>query len=280
MHLISQNYGKQRVRVMKVLRDGARHEVKELTVGVRLEGDFAASYTAGDNALVVATDTMKNTVQVLAHEHLGPQTEAFALLLARHFLDRYSQVGRVTVETEERRWSRLAVGSKPHEHSFRAEGYRPVAQVVAARGGAAEIVSGVEGLLIMKTTGSGFSGFPRDSFTTLPETNDRVFATELQGYWTWATAPADFNGANVAALDAMLAVFANEFSPSVQTTLYQMAGAALQACPGLARVRLALPNKHYLPANLKPFGLENPHVSFTPTDEPHGQIEAVVARTP
>jgi urate oxidase len=135
-------------------------------------------------------------------------------------------------------------------------------------------------MLIMKTTGSGFSGFPRDSYNTLPETNDRVLGTELQGYWTWAPSPADFNAANAAALDAMLAIFANKFSPSVQTTLYQMAGATLQACPCLARVRLALPNKHYLPANLMPFGQENPTVSFTPTDEPHGQVEAVVARTP
>jgi urate oxidase len=135
MHLISQNHGKQRVRVMKVLRDGARPEVKELTVGVRLEGDFGASYTSGYNALVVATDTMKNTVQVLAHRHLGLQTEPFALQLARHFLHGYPQVTRVAIETEKRRWSRLSVGGQPHEHSFRAEGYRPVAQVVAGRGG-------------------------------------------------------------------------------------------------------------------------------------------------
>src|SRR5471032_3366918 len=101
MKLVSQNYGKQHVRVLKVLRATPRHELKELDVGVRLEGDFAAAYTAGDNRKVVPTDTMKNIVQALAHQHLGAQTEPFALLLAEHFLQTYAQIARVTVETGE-----------------------------------------------------------------------------------------------------------------------------------------------------------------------------------
>lgn len=280
MNLISNNYGKQRVRIMKVLRTGARHEVKELEVGVRLEGDFASSYTSGDNSLVVATDTMKNTVQVLAHRHLGPQTEPFALLLANHFLHEYAQVGRVTIETSETGWPRLTVGDQPHNHTFLKDGMKPLAKVTAARGKTPEIVSGLEDLVILKSTGSGFSGFPRDSYTTLPETDDRILATALRAHWTWAVPPADFNAANRTALAAMLRVFATEFSPSVQTTLCSMAGAALAAVPGIAKVALEMPNKHYLRANLAPFGLENPNVTFVPTDEPHGQIEAVVARQP
>jgi urate oxidase len=281
MQLISQNYGKQRVRVLKVLRQGARHEVKELTVGVRLEGDFAAAYTAGDNRNVVATDTMKNTVQALAHRHLTAQTEPFALLLARHFLDSFAHVTRVTVDTRERRWTRLEVGGRPHDHAFTGDGAHPVTRLVAARGAAPELESGLEDLLIMKSTASGFSGFPRDAFTTLPETDDRILATDLQARWRWATVPAagfDFNAANGTALDALLTAFASAFSPSVQTTLYQMAEAAFAAVPAIDRIRLSLPNKHYLLLNLKPFGDDNPNVTFLPTDEPHGQIEAVIDR--
>ncbi len=281
MKLVSQNYGKQRVRVLKVTRTAPRHEVKELEVGVRLEGDFESSYTAGDNSKVVATDTMKNTVQALAHQHLGAQTEPFALLVARHFLDSHPQVGRVTIDTSERRWSRMAPGGKPHDHAFLGEEGRPSVQVVAVRGAAAQVESGISDLLIMKSTGSGFEGYPRDAYTTLPETKDRILATALRTTWRWSGAAAagfDWNAANAAILAAMLRVFAANYSPSVQTTLYEMAGAAFAACPQINRASLFLPNKHYLPLNLKPFGLENPNVSFLPTDEPHGQIEAVVDR--
>lgn len=281
MQLVSQNYGKQRVRLLKVTRAGSQHAVKELEVGVRLEGDFADAYTAGDNRKVVATDTVKNTIQALAHQHLGPQTEAFALLLARHFLDAHPQVTRVTVDTAERRWSRMSPEGRPHDHAFVGAEGRPTVRIVAASGAGPEVTSGIADLLIMKSTGSGFAGYPRDAYTTLPETEDRILATALRAGWRWGAAPAagfDCNAANAAILAAMLRVFADHFSPSVQTTLYEMAGAAFAACPEITQVSLALPNKHYLPLGLQPFGLENPNVSFLPTDEPHGQIEAVVDR--
>ncbi len=281
MKLVAQNYGKQRVRVMKVLRSAPRHEVKEVEFGVRLEGDFESSYTSGDNTKVVPTDTMKNTVHALAHEHLARQTEPFALRLAQHFLKSYAQISRVTIETNEQRWARLAVDGQPHNHSFLAEGGTPVTKVVAARTGAVELASGIENLLVLKSTGSGFKDYPKCAYTTLPETTDRILATSMRATWRWSAPPAadyDFNATNAAILDAMLAVFANNHSPSVQTTLYEMAGAALALCPLISSVTLAMPNKHYLPANLKPFGLDGTGVSFVPTEEPHGQIEATITR--
>lgn len=279
MNLVAHSYGKQRVRVLKVLRESPRHEVKELEIGVRLEGDFASSYLEGDNSQVVATDTMKNTVQGLAHQHLETQTEPFALLLARHFLDRYPQVERVTVETGERRWGRLTVDGVPHDHAFLADAGRPVVKIVAARGKAAEIESGIEDLAVLKSTGSAFTGFPRDEWTTLPETDDRIFSTAIQARWRWAESPADFNTANAAVLTALLRIFALRWSPSVQTTLYEMAEAALEAVPEIAQIQLALPNRHYLPANLQPLGIDATGVSFVPTDEPYGLIEAAVSRS-
>jgi urate oxidase len=279
MSLVSQSYGKQRVRLLKVLRSAPRHEVKELEVGVRLEGDFASSYTAADNSQVVPTDTMKNTVHALAHLHLGRETEPFALRLAQHFLERYPQVARVTIDTGERRWQRLAVDGEPHDHAFRGGEGRPLARVVAERGRAPEVESGIEDLLVMKSTGSGFAGFPRDEYTTLPETGDRVLSTLIQARWRYGELPESFAAANDAALEAMLRVFALHFSASVQATLYEMAGAALSAVPQIRDITLALPNKHYLPVDLRPFGLDGTGVSFLPTDEPHGQIEATVARS-
>ena len=278
--LIAHRYGKSRVRVLKVLRAGSTHTLKELDVAVGLSGDFETSYTLpeGDNSKVVATDTMKNTVNVLAHQHLGAETERFAALLARHFVAKYPQVQSATVEATERVWDRLNIAGQPHPHGFSGtQQARPFVRATATASGL-ELASGIADLLILKSTASGFEGYPRCEFTTLPETKDRIFATSLTATWTWSAEPADYQQANAAILAALLTPFAENFSPSVQTTLFQMGEAALAACPEIARIHLAAPNKHCLLINLTPFGLENHNEVFVPTDEPHGQIEATVAR--
>ncbi len=276
--LIDHRYGKSRVRVLKVLRDGATHTLKELDVSVRLSGDFESSYTSGDNSRVILTDTMKNTVHALARDALGEETERFAVTLARHFLERYPQVHRVSIKTWERVWDRLNIDGKPHPHSFtQAQGARPTVQVVAAANDTT-VESGIEDLLILKSTASSFKDYPKDEFTTLPETDDRIFATSLAATWTWRDTPADYRAANDTILAALVRPFALNHSPSVQTTLFQMGESALAACAQIKLVRLAMPNKHYIPIDLSRFGRENRNDVFLPTDEPHGQIEATLTR--
>jgi urate oxidase len=280
MKLTDHRYGKSRVRVLKILRDGATHSIKELEVAVALSGDFDSSYTApsGDNSKVVATDTMKNTVNVLAKRHLGAETERFSVTLARHLIAKYPQVGRAEITTRERIWERLTILGAAHPHSFiNAENARPFTRV-AATAQSEEIESGIEDLLILKSTESGFEGYPRCEFTTLPETRDRIFATSLAATWKWSAEPVDYLAANSRIVTALLQPFALNYSPSVQTTLFQMGEAALEACPEISRIHLAAPNKHCLLIDLKPFGEGNENEVFLPTDEPHGQIEATVAR--
>ncbi len=278
MKLQSQRYGKDQVRVLKVLREGATHTVKELEVSVSLEGDFAESYTGSDNAKVVPTDTMKNTVNVLAHRHLGIETEPFVKLLAEHFVHRYPQVQRVTIRASERMWPRLSVDGQPHSHAFaQSQVARPFACAVA-ESGEVVIESGIENLLILKSSGSGFEDYPRCEFTTLPETNDRILATSLSGQWKWSGVPASYENANFALLAAMMKPFAENFSPSVQATLFEMATSALEACTEISRITLSMPNKHCNLIDLKPFGIENRNELFVPIDEPHGSIEATVER--
>jgi urate oxidase len=278
--LVDHRYGKSRVRVMKVLRDGATHTIKELDVAVALSGDFETSYTLpeGDNSKVVATDTMKNTVNVLAYEHLGPESERFAMVLGRHFLSRYEQVQQVRVEMTERVWNRMRIGESLHPHSFvQAENAQPFTRLTISAD-KTQLESGVRDLLILKSADSGFEGYPRCEFTTLPETKDRIFATALEAAWRWSGEPADYAAANAAIVAAMLKPFAEHYSPSVQTTLFEMGTAALAACAEIGEITLAMPNKHCLLINLQPFGRENRNELFVPTDEPHGQIEATVAR--
>lgn len=280
MPLASQCYGKERVRVLRVVRgaDGV-HQVHEVDVGVSLEGDFADTYLTGDNAKVVATDTVKNTVQVLAQRHLDAVPEGFALALGDHFLSRYAQIERVRVEIVVRPWDRYAPGGEAHPHAFigRTSG-TPFTRVKMNRADPAGVESGLREVLVLKSTASSFKGYPRDEFTTLPETDDRILATKMAATWTFAGRDADFAAANVAIPAALLRTFAAEFSPSLQRTLLQMGEAALAAAPSVTDIHLAMPNKHYLPVNFQPFGRENPGEIFLPTDEPHGQIEARIVR--
>ncbi len=277
--LIDHQYGKSRVRVLKIFRAGERHTVKELEVSVRLHGDFESSYTEGDNSQVILTDTMKNTVNVFAQDALGPETERFGVDLARHFLERYPQVRRASIKIWERGWDRLAIAGVPHAHSFsQAQQARATVRVVAAEGAGVTVCSGLEDLLILKSTGSSFQNYPKDEFTTLPETADRIFATSLAATWTWSGEPPDYQAANAAIIEAMLAPFALRHSPSVQATLFEMGEAALRQCAEIGQIHLAMPNKHYLPIDLTRLGRENRQEIFLPTDEPAGQIEATLTR--
>jgi urate oxidase len=278
MKLIQHNYGKAKVRVLKVFRAGKIYSIKELDVQVMLQGDFDASYTKAENRLVVATDSVKNTVNVLAKQKLGAATEPFGVLLGEHFLKTYKHVSRVEVSLTEHCWNRIFVGGKPHAHSFlEKSAAKPFVKIIATRKETI-VESGIEELFILKSTASGFENFLRDEFTTLPETSDRICATKLKATWTFAKKPKNYSVTNGKILDAMLVTFAKNFSPSVQVTLFQMGEAALKAAKEISKIHIAMPNKHCLLINLKPFGLENKNELFVPTDEPHGQIEGTMAR--
>src|SRR5947209_12329603 len=214
MKLIANRYGKARVRVMKILRDGPRHTIKDIDVTALLTGDFAASYTATDNSKVVATDTIKNTINVLAKQHLGEEIEPFAQTLAQHFLQRYEQVESAEIEITTKDWQLM----NAHPHSFRAgSNARGWTGVVCTRS-SQQLQSGIRDLVILKSTCSGWEGYPRDEFTTLAETNDRILATSFDATWTWSSEPPNYNATNETILNAMVTVFANEYSTSAQAS--------------------------------------------------------------
>src|SRR2546421_268988 len=276
--LTGHRYGKARGRVLKILRDGPAHTLKDLEVAARLKGDFESSYTSGDNTKVVPTDTIKNTINVFARQHLGEEIERFALILGEHFLTRYEQAGEAEIEISERNWERLTIDGQTHPHSFKAGSKSRMVTRVTCDRTKKSVRSGVRDLVILKSTGSGFENYPKDEFTTLPETADRILATSFSATWAFAKSPSNYREKNEKIISAMLKIFANNYSPSAQTTLFQMGEAALAVCPEISELDLAMPNKHCLLINLAPFGLENKNEVFVPTDEPHGDIRASVMR--
>ena len=272
-------YGKSRVRLSRITRLNDRHEFNEWTVQVMLYGDFETSYTHADNSKVLPTDTMKNTVYYVARGSKAATIEAFACELGDYFLSNQPQVAKVSIEVQEKAWQRMIVDGAPEATTFKMGGPEvQTAYTERERGGAWVVTSGVDGLTILKTTKSAFTGYIKDKLTTLKPATDRIFGTRATVTWEYAAAAPDYAQVRARILAALLKEFAGHDSMSVQHTLYDMGKAALAAAPEIARIRLSMPNLHHLLAELSPFGLDNPNHIFVPIDEPHGTIEATVER--
>jgi len=277
--IVHDNYGKARVRLMKVARKGERHELQNITVKIAFEGDFTEVHTVGDNSLVLPTDTMKNTVYTLSQQTQEiEEIEVFALRLADYFLMNNNQVTRVVVEIAEHDWTRIAVGGEPHQHSFTKGGDEKRTTKVSATRDGATIESGIEDLIVLKTTKSGFVGFIKDCYTTLPEVTDRIFCTSVKADWRYSNTNAATGDIWRNVRQTIIETFAEHNSLSVQHTLYAMGEAVLEEYSDIAEIAFSLPNIHCLPIDFTRFGLENDNRIFVPTDEPHGLIEARLSR--
>ncbi len=273
------SYGKSRVRLIKVARHNPRHEIQNLTIDIALEGDFDAIHTKGDNSLCLPTDTMKNSVYALAGEIDGiEQPEAFGKRLADHFLRNNPQVSMIRLRITETIWKRMTFDEAEHSHSFiRGSDEKRLVLIIATRG-QMTIEAGVEGLVVLKTSGSGFAGFIKDPFTTLPEATDRILSTSVKATWRYSDAATDLYDQFRSIRETILQVFADHDSKSVQHTLYAMGEAVLERFSHVEEISFSLPNIHCLPVDITKFGLENRNCIFVPTDEPHGLIEATITR--
>ncbi|GAA4422639.1 factor-independent urate hydroxylase [Actinokineospora soli] len=269
MELGDNQYGKAEVRLVRVDRDTDEHRLTDLTVTTTLAGDLAATHLTGDNAGVLPTDSQKNTVYAFARDGIG-EIEDFALRLARHFVGTAPSITRARVRVDQHAWERVG------GHSFaRGAGTRTATAAVSDQG--EWVVSGVEDLVLLNTTGSEFHGFHRDEYTTLAETSDRILATAVSARWRHS-APTDWSLSYTAAHAALLGAFASTHSLSLQQTLYAMGEKVIESGSTIDEVRLSLPNKHHFLVDLAPFGLDNPGEVFYAADRPYGLIEGSVRR--
>lgn len=281
-HVLGPNqYGKAEVRLVHVDRSTPRHVIRDLTVTTQLRGDFEACHRVGDNAAVIPTDTQKNTVYAFAREHGVGEPEAFALLLGRHFVA-HDQVDGARVAVDAHPWRRIGLDGADHGHAFERAGSERRTTTAVFDGDDVTLVSGLSDLVVLKSTGSEFHGYPRDRYTTLAETTDRILATSVTARWRYSpaalSATYDHGEAFTTVRTAMVEAFASLHSLALQQTLYAMGEAALDACPDVVEVRLSMPNKHHFLVDLSPFGLDNPNEVFHAADRPHGLIEGSVLR--
>jgi urate oxidase len=263
-------YGKAEVRMVALEDD--RRAVRDLTVSIALSGELEAVHTTGDNAHVVPTDTQKNTVFAFAKEAPVGEIEDFALRLARHFASGFAAIDRARVHVESAAWTPIA------PRNFRRSGGEVRTATVVVDAGGEHVVSGLQDLVVMKTSGSEFTGYVKDRYTTLAETRDRILATAVAARWRHARPEGAWGESFAATRAELLERFAGHHSLSLQQTLYEMGAGVLRARPEIAEIRLSLPNRHHFVVDLAPFGLDNDNEVFRAEDRPYGLIEAVLSR--
>ena len=277
IELGANRYGKAAIHLVRVARDPAGHRVRDVTVAIALEGDFAGAHTDGDNSQVIATDTMKNTAYAFAKDHLGGSIETYGRALAEHFAG-FVQVDRATVNVREHAWLPIDVAGSPAGDAFVRGGEGTRVATVSADPGGIVVEAGIEDLVVMKTRRSAFSGFVRDRYTTLRETDDRLLATRITAIWRYGSPDLDSDLTFSAVRATLLETFADHDSASVQASIWVIAREILKRHEEVEEIRMVMPNLHQLPVDLRAFGLTNDGEVFMATTEPHGLIEATVRR--
>ena len=280
VQLVHNNYGKSRVRLMKVSRRGDWHELQNINVKIAFEGDFDDIHCDGDNSMCLPTDTMKNTVYALAAQTEEiEEIESFALRLARYFLAENEQVSRVSIDIIEHKYTRIPTGGEPHQHSFTKSGGEKRTTSIRMTRDDTSIESGLEDLTVIKTTRSGFAGFKKDKLTTLPEVADRIFCTSVKANWRYANPEDATEELWTGVRQTILDTFAEHDSLSVQHTLHAMGQAVLNNHPAVTEIAFSLPNIHCIPVDVSRLGEANNDAIFLPTEEPHGLIEGRLRRS-
>jgi len=279
VQLGANRYGKAEVRVVRVARGAAADGgdvIRDWNVSTSLSGDLADSHLTGDNAKVLPTDSQKNKVYALAKELGAVEPEEFALALGRFFVSSQEPITRARISVEEYGWT--PIGATGYSFARTGDLVRTTTVIVDSAAGPS-VVSGLRDLVVLNTTGSEFWGYPKDPYTTLPETKDRILATSVTASWRFrgnAIESADWAVAFAAARTTILETFAGTYTYSLQQMLYAIGSTLLDVVAGICEVRLALPNKHHYIVDLAPFGLENDREVYLAGDRPYGLIEGSV----
>lgn len=285
VEFVSTAYGKNNVKVLHIRRQGKLHFIKELEVNVQLTLLSKKDYLYGDNSDIIPTDTIKNTVYALAKLKGINTIEEFGMDLSEHFLSSFHHVTKAKIYIEEAPWRRFEKNGVGHIHAFiySPEGIH-FCEVEQSQGEPPVIHAGIKEMRLLKTTQSGFVGFIKDRFTTLPEVMDRVFSTVVNCNWKYNKSQGiDFEGSWKTVFEIIKEKFAGpydsgEFSPSVQKTLYEIQVITLSKIPVIEEVEIALPNKHYFTVDLSKMGLKNDDEVLLPLDKPAGNITATLRR--
>ena len=278
-HLAENTYGSSRIRLLRVSKEQGRHDIREIALSIRFEGDFEAAHTRGDNRKILPADTMDNTVYALARQHSIEPLEAFGQHLIEHFLTYNPQVHRVVIDASENIWNRLPQGGKPHASAFASGGNEERICLLSGTRHGTQARAGIRSLAVLKTAKASFQDFKKDPYTTLEDERDSILSTVIGADWLYSEEDAEFGPLWHAVRKMLLETFAEHESHSLQHTLYAMGDAILANFENVSEIHLSLPSKQFDLADLAPLGMDNPGAVFLPRGEPHATIEATLKKS-
>ena len=267
-------YGKAQNHVVRVHRDTDRHVIRDLVVTSQLRGDFEAVHTEGDNGHCVPTDTQKNTVFAFAQKYGITSPEELLLKLSDHFTSEFDWVSGGRWAADEHAWDRI----NANDHCFVQNKQEVRTAVLVTDGDQKTVISGFKDLTVLKSTESGFEGYPKDQYTTLPETTDRIMSTDVATRWRYNTTDVDFDAVYEDVKKIILDKFTDHYSRALQETLYLMGKAVIEAHPEIDEIKFSCPNKHHFVYDLGFCDLPNNNETHYAADRPFGLIEATVQR--
>lgn len=278
-HLAENNYGSSQIRLLRVSREQGRHDLRDVGLSIRFEGDFEAAHTKGDNRKILPPDTLDNTVYALARQHSIEPLENFGQHLIEHFLTYNPQVHSVAIEACENIWARLPHGGKPHASAFASSGNEERICFLSGTRDGTRARAGIRNLAILKTTKASFRDFKKDPYTTLQDDRDSILSTVIGADWLYSEENPEFGPLWHAVRKMLLETFVEHESLSLQHTLYAMGDAILGNFENISEIHLSLPSKQFYLADLVPLGMDNPSAVFLPRGEPHATIEATLKKS-
>ena len=277
--IASSSQGESRLRVLRIVRRGDRHDPRDLTVSFRFEGEVDSAFSGGEAAGLLPGETVKRIVHAAAREHGATDIEKLGLILADEVLRRQPKIILVRVEISEQPWQRLEVVGKAQAQAFVRGGGERRTAVVTSNGRQLSVVAGIQHLAIMRS--AGFAPSARadtDDGTTdgLP----RLVIGELSARWTYTTGDVTFGPYRHGVRAALLETVAWHASRSIQHALYAAADVILSSCEEISDVTLTFHEHPYRPADPLALGADTPDDLFIAIDEPLGTVEVTVERAP
>jgi len=273
----SSTHGESRLRMLRIVRRGDRHDPKELSVSFRFEGDFAAVFRQGQRGALLPGETLKNIVHGAARDYGAGEIEEFGLALTDRVLSKYSAITRARVDVTEASWLRLDVGGRAQAQAFMAGPQELKTAAVTSNGRQSAVVSGLAGLAVMRT--SGFA--PKPGAAVDDGTADglpRLLVAELSARWSYSSADVTFRTYREGVRAVIVETFARHTGRSIEQTLYSMADVVLGSYHEIADVTLAIQERPYRAADLFTAGVDNPDDLFVAAEEPTGLVEITVER--
>jgi urate oxidase len=266
--------------MLRVVRRGDRHDPRDLTVACRFEGAFADAFVDGKSEGLLPGEALKSLVHATAREHANAEIERFGLALCDRLLRAHARVTRARVEITEQPWSRLEVGGKAQGKSFLAGPPERRTTAVTSNGKQIAVVSGIEQLTLMRTTGFApvRRGAPAGDASGVDDGLQRLLVATLAARWTYSSPDVTFDPYRQGVRMAIVETFGCHASRSVQHTLYAIADVVLSSYEEITDITLSLHERPYRPADLFAANVENPDDLFIAIEEPVGVVEVTVER--